>query len=85
MLLSHSVFHYMLERMSDVSVCWCYSWPSFLTEPLENDIQEVAVHSLPQNSRADIEEQNFMTGFSHSIPVFHYFTTPECIYLHFAL
>lgn len=56
MLLSHSVFHYMLERMSDVSVCWCYSWPSFLTEPLENDIQEVAVHSLPQNTRVDIEE-----------------------------
>lgn len=56
MLLSHSVFHYMLERMSDVSVCWCYSWPSFLTEPLENDIQEVAVHSLQQNVRVDIEE-----------------------------
>lgn len=56
MLLSHSVFHYMLEGMSDVSVCWCYSWPSFLTEPLENDIQEVAVHSLPQNTRVDIQE-----------------------------
>lgn len=56
MLVCQPVFHYMPERMFDVSVCWCYSQPSFLTEPLENDIQEVAVHSLPQKASADMEE-----------------------------
>lgn len=79
--VSRLAFHYVLQRMADLSVWWSYFWPGLLMELLENYIQEVPVQSATEG-KCRYRGIKCMTDFSDQIPVIisKHLNTSICIF-----